>query len=342
MWRPCPPSKSVSRLRPRVCTTPGAEHDACGVGFVVHMKGQRSHDIVQKALQVLINLEHRGACGCEANTGDGAGILLQTPDEFLRKVVPFTLPAAGAYGAGLIFLPHQERDREAIKSLIGSIVAEEGATLLGWRDVPTDNRLLGESAVATQPVFQQLFIGSSFPVADRASELKFERKLYVIRKRIENAVDRLSLKNALSRRFFFIVSLSAKTLIYKGMLTARQLVPMFPDLSDPDAEVVRSRSCTSASARTRSRRGRWPIRTATSPTTARSTRCAATSTGCAPAKGCSGATCFGDDLEKILPVIREGGQRHRDLRQRARAARDGRPIAAARHPDDDPGAVAEP
>src|SRR6185503_9846800 len=129
--------------------------------------------------------EHRGACGCEVNTGDGAGILMQTPDRFLRKVVPFTLPAAGSYGAGLVFLPHQEKDRDAIKALIGQIVAEEGATLLGWRDVPNDNRLLGASAVATQPVFQQVFIGAPFAVTDRASELKFERKLYVVRKRIE-------------------------------------------------------------------------------------------------------------------------------------------------------------
>src|SRR3954467_15793765 len=110
---------------------PSTESDACGVGFVVQMKGRKSHAIVEKALQVLINLEHRGACGCEANTGDGAGILIQTPDRFLRAAVPFTLPAAGSYGAGLVFLPHQEKDREAIKALIGKVVVEEGATLLG-------------------------------------------------------------------------------------------------------------------------------------------------------------------------------------------------------------------
>ena len=139
---------------------PRAEHDACGVGFVVHMKGRRSHDIVRKAMRVLINLEHRGACGCEANTGDGAGILVQTPDTFLRKVVPFTLPAAGAYGAGLVFLPRDARDRDAIKDLIARIVDEEGQTLLGWRDVPVDSTLVGDSATATQPVFQQVFIAA--------------------------------------------------------------------------------------------------------------------------------------------------------------------------------------
>ena len=133
---------------------PSAEHDACGVGFVVDMKGRRSHEIVRKALRVLINLEHRGACGCEANTGDGAGILVQVPDKFLRKVVPFTLPPAGAYGVGLVFLPRDESDREAIVAIVTRIVAEEGQTLLGWRDVPSDNSLLGDSAKATQPVFR--------------------------------------------------------------------------------------------------------------------------------------------------------------------------------------------
>src|ERR1041385_7132458 len=141
-------------LAPEDCGTPSAqglydpqmEHDACGVGFVVHIKGHRSHEIVRKALQVLINLEHRGACGCEANTGDGAGILIQTPDAFLRKVVSFSLPAAGAYGVGLVFLPHDERDREAIKKVIARITEDEGQTLLGWRDVPTDTSLVGDSA----------------------------------------------------------------------------------------------------------------------------------------------------------------------------------------------------
>ena len=203
------------------------EHDACGVGFVVHIKGQRSHAIVRKALQVLINLEHRGACGCEANTGDGAGILMQTPDAFFRKVLPFTLPADGSYGAGLVFLPRDERDRDAIRDVIGRIIVEEGASLLGWRDVPTDNSLVGDSARATQPIFQQVFIGAPQGV----SGLRLERKLYVIRKRAEHAVDALEI-NPLSRRFFYIVGLSAKTLIYKGMLTAQQLGPMFPDLAD--------------------------------------------------------------------------------------------------------------
>jgi glutamate synthase (ferredoxin) len=213
---------------------PTAEHDACGVGFVVHIKGHRSHDIVENALQVLVNLEHRGACGCEANTGDGAGILIQMPDAFLRTCAPATLPAAGEYGAGLVFLPHDESDRNRIKDLIAKIVDEEGQRLIGWRDVPTDNAMVGPSARATQPVFQHLFIGLTGldDLSTEARSAKAERKLYVIRKRVEHAVDTLKI-NPLSRRFFYIVSLSANTLTYKGMLTARQLRPMFPDLADP-------------------------------------------------------------------------------------------------------------
>src|SRR5262245_37471415 len=214
---------------------PRTESDACGVGFVVHMKGKRSHDIVQKALRVLINLEHRGACGCEANTGDGAGILLQMPDAFFRAVVPFSLPEAGSYGAGLVFLPHDEDDRQAVKVLIGRIAEEEGQRLLGWRDVPTDDSLVGPSARAAEPYFGQVFIGAGSGITGSDAALRFERKLYVIRKRVEKAVETLKI-NALAKRTFYIVSLSARTLIYKGMLTAQQLRPMFPDLSDPRLE----------------------------------------------------------------------------------------------------------
>src|SRR6187200_379064 len=178
---------------------PTAEHDACGVGFVVHIKGHRSHDIVEQALQVLVNLEHRGACGCESNTGDGAGILLQMPDAFLRAVVPFSLPEAGAYGAGLVFLPHDDDDREAVKALVGRITEEEGQRLLGWRDVPTDDTLVGPSARAAEPRFEHVFIGAGGGIAAGPdAALRFERKLYVIRKRVERAVEALKI-NALSK-----------------------------------------------------------------------------------------------------------------------------------------------
>ena len=300
---------------------PRAEHDACGVGFVVHIKGRRSHDIVRKALQVLINLEHRGACGCEANTGDGAGILIQTPDAFLRKSVSFALPAEGAYGAGLVFLPREESDRDRIKDLIARITEEEGQALLGWREVPTDNGLVGDSAKATQPVFEQVFIDVSAAMtgddvsADLSAEAqraqadarsaKAERTLYVIRKRIEHAVDALKI-NALSRRFFYIVSLSSQRLIYKGMLQAKQLQPMFPDLSDESLQsalaLVHQRFSTNTFPS-------WPL--------AHPYRLVAhngeinTLRGninwMRAREGLLQSELFGDDLRKLLPIIREGG-----------------------------------
>src|SRR5215510_8019546 len=127
---------------------PRDEHDACGVGFVVHIKGSKSNSIVRQALQVLKNLQHRGACGCEVNTGDGAGILMQTPDKFLRKVAPAPLPELGKYGVGLVFLPRDPEQRSRLEALIARIVDEEGQRLIGWRDVPTDDSPIGPSAVA--------------------------------------------------------------------------------------------------------------------------------------------------------------------------------------------------
>ena len=280
---------------------PRAEHDACGVGFVVHTTGQRSHDIVRKAMTVLINLEHRGACGCEANTGDGAGILVQMPDRFLRTVVPFALPPSGGYGAGLVFLPREARDRETVKAFIARVVHEEGQTLLGWRDVPNDNSLIGDSAKAAQPVFAQLFIGAP-PGLEGQS---FERTLYAIRKRIERGAEALDI-GALSRRFFYVVSLSSRTLIYKGMLTARQLEPMFPDITDSTFEsalaLVHQRFSTNTFPS-------WPL--------AHPYRYIAhngeinTLRGninwMRAREGLLQSRLFGDDLQKLLPVIREGG-----------------------------------
>src|SRR6185436_8619041 len=184
------------------------------------------------------NLQHRGACGCEANTGDGAGILIQTPDRFLRKVansLGIGLPPAGQYGAGNIFLPRDDGERAQIRTLIERTVAEEGQILLGWRPVPATQHVLGPSAAAVMPVVEQLFIGYGGDQAGRTSlaadPMRFERKLYVIRKRIEHAADKLTLAE---RHMFYIPSLSSKTLIYKGMLTADQIQPTFPDLTDPD------------------------------------------------------------------------------------------------------------
>ncbi len=208
---------------------PGLEHDACGVGFIVHLKGQRSHQLVLDALTALENLHHRGASGSEPNTGDGAGILVQMPHEFLRREcaqLGIRLPEAGHYGAGLFFASRDPRATEQAKALFAAIVEEEGQHVLGWRRVPTDNRELGATALAAEPDIWQVFISRGPGLPD---EQAFERKLYVIRKRFEKAIQRWGIRDA---EWFYFPSLSCRTLVYKGMLTATQLRSYFPDLSD--------------------------------------------------------------------------------------------------------------
>src|ERR1700730_17698800 len=187
---------------------PRYEHDACGVRFVVDIKGRTSHAILQQALQVLKNLQHRGACGCEVNTGDGAGVLIQVPDAFLRKVAPAPLPPAGEYGVGLVFLPQNARDRDAAQQLVARIVNEEGQRLLGWRDVPTEAGPIGRGRVAVEPVFKQVFIARNPSLTGTDARTRFERALYVIRKRVEHESDRLPISDPSSKKLFYIVSLS--------------------------------------------------------------------------------------------------------------------------------------
>jgi len=208
---------------------PELEHDSCGVGFVVHLKGQRSHQLVSDGLTALENLHHRGASGSEVNTGDGAGILLQLPHEFLRREgakLGMRLPEAGHYGVGTFFGSPDPRARSQAMALFTAIVEEEGQHLLGWRDVPTNNAALGASALEAEPSIQQVFIARGSRVA---TDDDFERKLYVIRKRFEKAMDRWGIRDA---EWFYLASLSCRTIVYKGMLTAMQLREYFPDLSD--------------------------------------------------------------------------------------------------------------
>lgn len=218
---------------------PAHEHDSCGVGFLVDLKNRPAHSIVEKALQILINLEHRGACGCEKNTGDGAGITVQTPHRFLTKVVSkqgIRLPEKGAYACGLVFLPTDPGQRQACEAMFEQAVRDCGQEFLGWRDVPTNPAPIGESALAAMPVFRQIFVGrKNVPVRrERTGEdLNFERKLYVVRRCAENAVRQSDLSQ---KGMFYVPSLSSRTLIYKGMLTATQLGQFFPDLLDPDME----------------------------------------------------------------------------------------------------------
>ncbi|MBK7125508.1 MAG: glutamate synthase large subunit [Dehalococcoidia bacterium] len=208
---------------------PEHEHDSCGVGFIVHLKGHRSHQIVDDGLSALEHLNHRGASGSEPNTGDGAGILIQTPHEFFRREcakLGIRLPEAGQYGAGLFFASPDARARAQGMALFAAIVEEEGQHLLGWREVPTNNASLGQTALEAEPFIQQVFVGRG---SDVTTEDEFERCLYVIRKRFEKAIDRWGIKEA---DWFYFASLSCRTFVYKGMLTAIQLREYFPDLSD--------------------------------------------------------------------------------------------------------------
>ena len=213
---------------------PRFEHEACGVGFVVNIKGRKSHSIIQQALQVLLNLNHRGACGCEANTGDGAGILIQPPHGFLKLVARearVTLPPAGEYGVGMVFLPQDGAQRAECETIFTGIAAEEGQPVLGWRTIPTSNVTLGATALAGEPLMRQVFLARNPKLADDAA---FERKLYVIRRRAENAI-RYSGKVP-GGEFFYVSSLSYKTVVYKGMLLTEQLTQYYPDLSHPAME----------------------------------------------------------------------------------------------------------
>ncbi|MFI0262226.1 glutamate synthase large subunit [Streptomyces sp. NPDC017056] len=196
---------------------PRNEHDACGVGFVATLTGEADHALVERALTVLRNLEHRGATGSEPDSGDGAGILLQVPDAFLRESVSFGLPEAGAYAVGIAFLPSVAEDAAAAVSRIETIASEEGLDVLGWRVVPVAPQLLGNGARATMPAFSQLFVADKH---GKDTGLALDRKAFVLRKRAEREAG------------VYFPSLSARTIVYKGMLTTGQLEPFFPDLSD--------------------------------------------------------------------------------------------------------------
>ena len=212
---------------------PAYEHDSCGVGFVAHIKGQKSRQIVDDALRMLKHMAHRGACGCETNTGDGAGIVTAIPHDFLARVVQaelkIALPALGQYGVGLVFLPTNVEQRTIAKETVNKLIAEQGQTLIGWRHVPTDpdGADIGPSARAASPTFEQLFVAAKPGI----TQDEFERQLFLIRKRASHAIREGKLEQALQ---FYACSLSSKILIYKGMLTSEQVQPFFNDLQDPD------------------------------------------------------------------------------------------------------------
>jgi glutamate synthase domain-containing protein 2/glutamate synthase domain-containing protein 1/glutamate synthase domain-containing protein 3 len=209
---------------------PDFEHDACGVGFVANIKGIKSHEIVKNGIEILENLKHRGATGSDPDTGDGAGILIQLPDVFLRKVcseVDIDLPEKGDYGAGLIFLPPLAEDRHIIENIIERVINDEGQKFLGFRDVPHNPETIGSVARSVMPKFKQVFVGRG----SYTSRDDFERKLLVIRKKLGLKV---RIKELSQKHYFYICSLSSKILIYKGQLKAEQVDKFFPDLTSND------------------------------------------------------------------------------------------------------------
>ncbi|ANY09758.1 glutamate synthase large subunit [Pseudonocardia sp. HH130630-07] len=201
------------------------EHDACGVAMLADVTGKRDHAIVQKAIEALLRLEHRGARGAEHNTGDGAGILIQVPDEFYREVTDFELPAPGAYAVGIAMLPQDPAAAERAVEAVTELAAEENLTVLGWRDLPTDPDAadLGPTALAAMPIFRQLFVGGAELAtgADAPAGIDLERRAFCLRKRIEHGYDT------------YFASLSPRTIIYKGMLAEPQVAAFYPDLTDP-------------------------------------------------------------------------------------------------------------
>ena len=282
---------------------PWFEHEACGVSFVVNTKGKRSNEIVRQGLQVLLNLSHRGACGCEANTGDGAGILMQKPHAFLKHVAAAEgvhLPEPEEYGVGMVFLPKDTRQRKRCEKYFEEIVATEGQRVLGWRTVPTDNALLGETAVQSEPVIRQVFIARGPKILD---DMAFERALYVIRRQAERLI---RYSTSAYGQQFYLASLSYKTMVYKGMLMPTQLEPYFPDLGDPLMEsalmLVHSRFSTNTfPSWERAHPYRYVAHNGEINTLrgnvnwmyARQSQFA--------------SELFGDDIKKVVPVINEDG-----------------------------------
>ena len=212
---------------------PRNEHDSCGVGLLCHLKGKRSHDLIRGALEMCRNMDHRGGCGCDIHTGDGAGLFFQLPDKFFRAVTPdlgIELPEAGWYAVGFVYLPPRPGQCQETMDLYEEVVRAEGQTVLGWRDVPVKSEILGKASAECEPAMKQVFIARDPSITD---DQDFERKLYVIRRRTSDAI---RYRGVPGGDFFYNVTISARTIVYKGMLTTGQLGEYFPDLSHPDMD----------------------------------------------------------------------------------------------------------
>jgi glutamate synthase (NADPH/NADH) large chain len=281
---------------------PQHEHDACGIGFVANINGDKSHEIILKGIQVLVNLAHRGACGCDPETGDGAGVLIQIPHAFFTRVcgeLGFALPAPGEYGVGMVFFPVERQDRLFCEGVMERIIREESLEVLGWRDTPVDGTALGRIARGSQPYIQQIFIGRPLDMDEDA----FERKLYVVRRRIENEI---AGSDIVHKGMFFVPSLSARTIVYKGLLLATQIARFYQDLSDPEAVsalcLVHQRFSTNTFPT-------WHL--------AHPYRYVAHNGEINTVKGnvnwmtarqaMLASPLFGDDIKKLLPIVQPGG-----------------------------------
>ena len=208
---------------------PRNEHDACGMGFIVDLNGNRTHEIISQGIQILINLTHRGACGCDPETGDGAGVTIQIPHDFFVRECGkcgFSLPEPGSYGVGMIFLPVEPQQRLICEGIVERIAREEGLTVLGWRDTPINSDAIGRTARATQPYIEQMFLRGEPGLAQD----ELERVLYVVRRRAEKEVSEADIRE---RDFFYIPSLSTRLIVYKGLLLAPQIAQFYKELSDP-------------------------------------------------------------------------------------------------------------
>ena len=281
---------------------PRNEHDACGIGFVVNIKGQKSHEIVRKGIEVLINLTHRGACGCDPETGDGAGLTIQIPHQFFARecaAIGIELPAAGEYGVAMTFLPVEKRQRLLCEGILERIVQEEGLKVLGWRDTPIDGSAIGRVARASQPYIEQMFVGAPAGMDEDA----LERKLYVIRKRAETEVAASDMDD---RGDFYLPSFSARTIVYKGLLLAPQIAHFYKELSDPD---VTSALCLVHQRFSTNTFPTWQL--------AHPFRYIAHNGEINTLRGnvnwmharqkILASPLFGDDMEKLMPVIAPGG-----------------------------------
>jgi len=307
---------------------PSHEHDACGLGFVANIDGHKSHDVVLRGIEVLINLTHRGACGCDPETGDGAGILIQTPHAFFAREAErlhFSLPEPGSYGVGMVFFPRNDEQRERCRKVMNRVIQEEGFEVLGWRDTPIDANAIGQVARASRPYIEQVFIAAAVPALPATATAAtdpdssdaspatagdgtrdgdaLERKLYVIRKRTESEIT--ALDSALMQSFY-VSSLSARTIIYKGLLLAPQISKFYKELSDP---LVASALCLVHQRFSTNTFPTWQL--------AHPYRYIAHNGEINTLKGnvnwmyarqsLLASPLFGDDMEKLFPIIAPGG-----------------------------------